>query len=136
MIVVDCCVAMSWVAAQSPEDEDYGGRVAQLGMQDERLLIAPTIMPVECCHALLRRSRRERWSRSRLMSATELIRQHGVRLRRELKDMAGHARFALEHNVQGDDALYLSLAIKTGASLATMDKGLRAAAARFNVPIF
>lgn len=136
MIVVDACIAMSWVAPHSMEDEAYGERVSAAGRNTPRSLIAPSIMPAECGHALLRRSRRERWSPSRLQSATDLIQQHAVRLKRSRKTITDHVRFALEHNVQGYDAHYLSLAMETGAAIATMDKGLRAAAARWKVPIF
>jgi|APAga8741243762_1050094.scaffolds.fasta_scaffold04824_7 predicted nucleic acid-binding protein len=136
MVVVDACVAISWVAPHSKEDEVYGERVSTLGRMVPRSLIAPVIMPDECCHALLKRSRRERWSRSRLRSAADLIEQHAVGLLKQRKTMSDRALFALEANVQGYDAHYLSLAIDTGAAIATMDKGLRAAAARLNVPIF
>ena len=136
VVVVDACVAMSWVAPHSKSDEEYGARVSKLGRESPRSLIAPSVMTAECCHALLRRSRRERWSRSRLVSATDLITQHSVLLRRNRRSISDHVRFALEHRVQGFDAHYLALAIETGAAIATVDKGLRAAAERFNVPVF
>lgn len=136
MVVVDACVAMSWVAPHSKADEEYGARVSEHGRSTPHALIAPAVMTAECSHALLRRSRRDGWSRTRLVSATDLIVQHAVRLRRNRRSVSEQVRFALDHHVQGFDAHYLALAMETGAAIATVDKGLRAAAVRCNVPIF
>jgi len=136
MVVVDACVAMSWVAPHSKSDEDYGARVSEHGRSTPHSLIAPAVMTAECSHALLRRSRRDRWSDTRLVSATDLIVRHAVRLRRNRRSVSEQVRFALDHHVQGFDSHYLALAIETGAAIATVDKGLRAAAQRAGVEVF
>jgi predicted nucleic acid-binding protein len=49
--------------------------------------------------------------------------------------IATHVRFAVRHHTQGFDAVYLGLALATGAKIATLDKGLLAAAKRAGVLI-
>lgn len=43
---------------------------------------------------------------------------------------------ALHYELQAGDALYLELALRTGLPLATLDRGLRAAARRHSVALF
>ena len=50
--------------------------------------------------------------------------------------VAAQVRFAIRHHVQGYDALYLALAMQTGAALATFDGGLKTAARTVGVDLF
>lgn len=45
-------------------------------------------------------------------------------------------RFAVRRHVQGYDAVYLALALATGAKLATLDGGLKTAARAAGVELF
>lgn len=59
-----------------------------------------------------------------------------MRLYRALAPISSQVRFALQHHVQGYDAVYLGLAMALGASLATLDGGLRTAARAAGVALF
>jgi len=53
----------------------------------------------------------------------------------DLDDIGPLAQFAVTHELTAYDASYVQLALHYGAPLATLDRAMRAAAARLNIPL-
>ena len=53
----------------------------------------------------------------------------------ELDEIGPLAQFAVAHDLTTYDAAYVQLALQLGASLATLDRAMRAAAAALNIPV-
>lgn len=96
-------------------------------------LVAPLLMRTECAYVILKRSRALGWGDARAAEYAEFIDSVPVRYMNTNSPIASHVRFAVRHHTQGFDAVYLGLAIATGAKIATLDKGLLAAAKRAGV---
>ena len=131
MIVVDANVALAWVLQDTDEHRLYSAGIAELGHNGAEDLIAPSVLIGEVAYVLLRRGRDLRWGAARvaeMAEMAEIIDLFQVRLVEIAQPVATMVRFATRHNVSGFDAFYLALAMSAGARLATLDRGLRAAA--------
>ena len=128
MIVVDANVALAWVLQDTDEHRLYSAGIAELGHNGAEDLIAPSVLIGEVAYVLLRRGRDLRWGAARVAEMAEIIDLFQVRLVEIAQPVATMVRFATRHNVSGFDAFYLALAMSAGARLATLDRGLRAAA--------
>ena len=136
MIVVDACVGLAWVLDDSEERHRYGAEVAQAGLERRRQLIALMAFHAECSYVLLKRGRAGRWGEARIAECAELIDFFAVKPYAVQQSIVSQVRFAVRHHVQGYDALYLALAMQTGAALATFDSGLKMAARIAGVELF
>lgn len=132
MVVVDASVALAWVL----DDTDAAHRYSADVVQDGDALAAPRIITTECAAVLLRRGRALKWGAVLTAEYAEVIESFPMRLYRTLAPISTQVRFALQHNVQGYDAVYLGLALALGARLATLDGGLRTAARSAGVELF
>lgn len=135
-IVVDASVALAWVLEDTEARHLYSAAVAEAGFTGRELLIAPTILPAECSYTLLKRGRRARWPGVKTAEYAEVIGLFDIELRPIEPSIAAQVRFALRHNAQGYDALYLALAMETGAKLATLDNAMRSVARAAGVLLF
>lgn len=137
-VVVDSNVALGWLVLETDKDSlhRYADRLADAVALEEAELIAPYVFNAECAYTLLKRGRAQDWSESLIQAYAELIPLYAVGMDDDIMPLPEHVELALEHNVQGFDALYLALAIERKAALATADKGLRAAAERAGVELF
>lgn len=136
MIVVDASVALSWVLPDTDEHHRYGTAVAPAGSADGRQLIAPAAFHVQCSYVLLKRGRAGCQGEARIAECAEVIDAFSVQPHAVQQAIAAQVRFAVRHHVQGYDALYLALAMQTGAALATFDGGLKTAARAAGVKLF
>ncbi len=85
--------------------------------------------------ALAKLGRSRRFSEAKIAEQAEMV-DLFIDLTYDLESRAASlARFAVRHNVQGYDAVYLALAMHLDAPLATLDSGLRAAARRAKVAL-
>lgn len=128
MIVVDASVALAWVLPDTEERHQYAGSVAAAQRLGGQKLLAPVIFTAECSYQLLKLGRARRWGSAKIEEYAEVIGIFMTELRAIEPSLASQVRFANRFNVQGYDALYLALALETGAELATLDNGLRNAA--------
>lgn len=135
MIVVDASVALAWVLSDTEERLRYSAQVAAAGMAGDKL-IAPAVFPAEIAYVLLKKGRGAKWGAAKIAEYAEVIDLFRVELYEAPQSIAARVRFAIRHHVQGYDALYLALAMSTGAILATSDAGMRIAAAVARVKVF
>ncbi|MDH0863588.1 type II toxin-antitoxin system VapC family toxin [Mitsuaria sp. GD03876] len=137
-VVVDSNVALGWLVLRKDNEalHRYAGRLAESSATAETRLIAPYVFTAECAYTLLKRGRAQGWPEEELQMYAELIDMYPVAMDEDVMPLPEHVDFAMEHNVQGYDALYLALAMEKKAALATADKGLRAAAERAGVELF
>ena len=77
-----------------------------------------------------------RWGEAHIVECAELIDFFAVRPYVVQQSIVSQVRFAVRHHVQGYDALYLALAMQTGAALTTFDGGLKTAARIAGVELF
>ncbi|HEV6966709.1 type II toxin-antitoxin system VapC family toxin [Roseateles sp.] len=136
MIVVDASVALAWVLDESEVNHQYAADVAAAKLEGDEELIAPMLMAQECSYRLLKIGRTKRWGGALVAEYGETIDMIGVRYLDQLSTVSGLVRFAVRRHVQGYDAVYLALALATGAKLATLDGGLKTAARAAGVELF
>lgn len=136
MIVVDASVALAWVLDESEANHQYAADVAAAKLEGDEELIAPMLMAQECSYRLLKIGRTKRWGEALVAEYGETIDMIGVRYLDQLSTVSGLVRFAVRRHVQGYDAVYLALALATGAKLATLDGGLKTAARAAGVELF
>ncbi|MBB3296226.1 type II toxin-antitoxin system VapC family toxin [Mitsuaria sp. TWR114] len=137
-VVVDANVALGWIEAldQGPDLHDYAAKLGRALANDEAYLIAPYVFHAECAHSLLKRSRSGGWPPGTVQDYAAMIESYRVVLHPEITPLLEHVDAAVKRHVQGFDLLYLDLALATGASIATKDRGLIAAAERVGVRVF
>ncbi|MFX1681544.1 type II toxin-antitoxin system VapC family toxin [Mitsuaria sp. CC2] len=137
-VVVDSNVALGWLALRKDSESlhRYAGRLAEASATKEARLIAPYVFTAECAYTLLKRGRAQGWPEEELQMYAELLDFYPIAMDEDVMPLPEQVEFALQHNVQGFDALYLALAIERNAALATADKGLRAAAELAGVEVF
>lgn len=136
MIVVDASVALAWLLDESEANHRYSADVAAAKLEGDEELIAPMLMAQECSYRLLKIGRTKRWGEALVAEYGETIDMIGVRYLDQLSTVSGLVRFAVRRHVQGYDAVYLALALATGAKLATLDGGLKTAARAAGVELF
>jgi predicted nucleic acid-binding protein len=100
-------------------------------------IVVPNHWPVEISNGLWANIRRGRISASDIfgISASLSTFELTVDLSISLHDIAALTQFAVEHGLTAYDAAYLRLAIDRGAALATLDRAMRVAAKRLDVPL-
>ncbi|MBW2000641.1 MAG: type II toxin-antitoxin system VapC family toxin [Deltaproteobacteria bacterium] len=132
--VVDNSVVMSWCF----KDESNSYSDAVLDSLKECTAFVPTIWPLEVVNVLLVAERRRRLSRADSIRFITLLTQLPIVLEEEqppimMKELLALAR---ENRLSSYDASYLDLAMRKGLPIATLDRKIRAAAARTKVAIF
>lgn len=128
MLVVDSSVLLS---ALLP-DEDGADLTTLVAAHED--LIAPTLLWVELRNVVLAAERRGRLGEEVADAILAAIDDLGVVLDAEpASDVV--VRCARRHGLTAYDALYLELALRRGAHLATLDEQLRRAAQAEGVPL-
>jgi predicted nucleic acid-binding protein len=132
--VIDASITLSWLLA------DEGGG-ADLAVRDDLLKAETVWVPVhwrlEVCNSLWMAERRKRLDASGVAQAVALFTQLPVTLDAETNDRASGETLALarQHTLSVYDAAYLELALRRGASLASLDEPLRKTAKELGVGI-
>ena len=133
-LVVDCSVTMAWCF----EDECDDLADAVLDRLADGEAWVPSLWPLEVANVLVAAERRRRLTAADSARFVELLmglpivvddRSH----ERALSQVLAAAR---QLGISVYDASYLELAMRLGATLATRDTQLRAAAAAAGVPLF
>jgi predicted nucleic acid-binding protein len=131
-VVIDASVAASWLlASQATSTADA------LLAQGGESWIAPAIFPLEVRSLLLKLERRRLLTPQRTAEALEILEAIGVRAAPPdtLDDLDDVIALARACALSPYDALYLDLALHTGARLASRDGALLAAARAAGVEI-
>ncbi len=131
--VLDASVALAWVL-DNPIPE-YATRVRQAILSGKRALV-PTLWHLEIANGLVTAERRRDLTNADVEAALEQIQitvgqaidtdESPVRVREILAS-------AQSHRLTAYDAVYLDLALRERLPLATLDKGLRAAATKAGI---
>ena len=122
-IVVDASVAVAWLL----EDEDEPDTVAPLRALMARETFVPQLWHVEIRNALLSAERRGRITPDQVAERLADLKTLSIRTDQE-PDFDATLELARDHRLTFYDALYLELAIRRDASLATLDNALAKAA--------
>lgn len=132
-LVLDASVALSWVFPDEAGQSTYS--ILQ-GSEEYRLLV-PSLWALEITNALLVGERRGRLRAVDVRRFVSILEELGViqealPLQAVLQTVLPLAR---EHQLSTYDAVYLDLAIREGAVLATLDGAMRTAARKEDVAL-
>ena len=130
--VLDASVAVAWCF----EDENSAAADAVLNQMAKAEAVVPAIWRVEVASALLAGERRTRGKPAETALALDLLGSLNIRVDEdalpEWEQLIGLAR---SEKLSVYDAVYLSLAIRKGLALATLDAGLKRAARSVGVKL-
>ncbi|MBN2495003.1 MAG: type II toxin-antitoxin system VapC family toxin [Deltaproteobacteria bacterium] len=131
--VVDNSVVMGWCF----EDESSEYADAVLDRLTKSEAIVPGIWPLEVVNVLLLAERRGRISRSGAMRFIELLRSLPIVVEQEPpgRVFSEIRSLAREAEITAYDASYLDLALRDGLPVASLDKAMRRAASRLQIPV-
>ena len=133
MIVLDASLMVEWLATREGHilaREVYGS------LPDVPIRV-PGHWALEICNALRPDIRSKKLSISDLHVIMERFDLLDIRAEPpvDLDDIGPLAQFAVAHDLTAYDAAYVQLALQNNATLATLDKAMRAAAQRLNIPV-
>ena len=129
-LVVDASMALAWLF----DDEDHPGVEAALERLKEEGAIVPQLWHLEIRNALLSAERRLRISLEEVGERLEAL--DGLPIQTdEQPDYQVAFDLARKHGLSFYDALYLELANRQRAGLATLDRALGRAASSEGVPL-
>ena len=133
-LVVDASMTLSWLL---PDEQS----ALSLAVRDELLKAESVWVPahwrLEVCNSLWMAERRKRLDATGIAQAVSLFTQLPAVVDQETNGRAGGETLALarQHMLSVYDAAYLELALRRGASLASLDEPLRAVAKKLGVPL-
>lgn len=130
-VVLDASTALSAVL---PDERSSSAR-AIVEAAAERGVIVPSLWACEIQNALVIAVRRGRCSERTASEALEILRSLADEVV-EPRGLGTEYRLAITHQLTAYDAVYLSVAIASGAALVTEDRRLRAAASAAGVDLF
>jgi predicted nucleic acid-binding protein len=133
-LVLDASMALSWLLP----DEDSGAALAVLAElpKTEGVWVAAH-WRLEVVNSLCMAERKKRLDAAGIAHAVSLFTQLPVLVDPETDEHASAETLSLarHHTLSVYDAAYLELALRRGATLATLDGSLRAVAKQLGVPI-
>lgn len=129
--VVDTSVTMAWCF----EDEASEAADAVLDRLAREGGRAPLLWRYEVSNVLLIAERRGRVSEFQVTNVLTQLLELPISLEETPASMETLLATGREHRLSSYDAAYLSLAVRQGIPLATLDKGLRKAALTAGVPL-
>jgi len=134
IFIVDNSVVMSWCF------KDKSNKYADIVLDNlkKSSAVVPPVWPLEVANVLLVAERRKRLTEADSMRFLTLLNQLPITVEagEPEKMMLRIISLAREHRLSSYDASYLDLAMRKGLPIATLDKGLRAAAQKTKVRIF
>ena len=129
-VVVDASMAVKWFAAESDS------AAADQLIEDERILMAPDIMPVEAANAWWKKVRRGEMHKADMEQALANLLALGVEWIPMPSLVERAATMAVDTGQTVYDCTYLVVCADRGASIATADERMREAAERMRVKIW
>ena len=129
-VVVDASMAVKWFA---PEVDSV---MADQLIEDERILVAPDIMPVEAASAWWKKVRRGEMNKADLEQALANLLAMGVEWIPMPLLVERAATMAVETGQTVYDCTYLVVCAERGAAIATADERMRGAAERMRLKIW
>ena len=132
--VIDNSVVVSWYF----KDEANAYTLAVLRGLDAAQAIAPAIWPLELSNALLVAEHRNRLTEAETAHILTVLHSLSISIEQEPPERvwAEILQLARTQRLSTYDASYLDLAMRMGSPIATLDKALRNAARKVNVPLY
>ncbi len=135
-LVLDASVALAWfLEGDSEPQRGYAQGIGELIADEHPTLIVPSVWHVEVGSALIRDRRAGRIGADALVSALSRLEQLPIETHHQAYAPRQIVRLAVHYHLAGYDALYLELADKLRLPLATIDRGLVAAARRRDIAL-
>ena len=133
-LVLDASLALSWLL---PDEASAVSVAAQAELSKAEDVWVAAHWRLEVANSLCMAERRKRLDATGIAQAVALFTQLPVRVDPETNDRASAETLSLarQHALSVCDAAYLELALRRGATLATLDRDLRAVAKKLGVPI-
>jgi predicted nucleic acid-binding protein len=135
VVVADASIALPWAI---PDQQDRASRRLWTAFRRSRLIVrVPVIFPIEVRNTLVRLESKGGLPQTAVVQFLRLLESLPLVVD-ALPDTAGLDRvddLRRLHGLTAYDGLYLDLAIRLGAPLATNDRELRAAAPHEGVPL-
>lgn len=123
--VLDCSVSAAWCLKDEASDEAR----RYLGLLSEGEAVVPALWTVEMTNVLVHAERRKRMTGEDAALALDLLDQLPIVIVEAGTNVMRRVRaVAFRHGLTAYDASYLDLAIERRIPLASLDRGLRAAA--------
>ena len=129
-LVVDASVALVWLF----DDEDQPGAERTLDRLEEDGAVVPQLWHLEIRNSLLTAERRGRISLDEIDERLDALSGLPIQIDED-PDLRSAFDLARRHGLSFYDALYLELAKRQRAELATLDRALGRAAASEGVPL-
>jgi predicted nucleic acid-binding protein len=129
-VVVDASMAVKWFAPESDSSE------ADQLIEDERILMAPDIMPVEAATAWWKKVRRGEMSKADMEQALANLLALGLEWIPMPLLVERAATLAVDTGQTVYDCTYLVVCADRGASIATADERMRGAAERMRLKVW
>ena len=129
-LVVDASVALVWLF----DDEDQPGAERALDRLEEDGAVVPQLWHLEIRNSLLTAERRGRISLDEIDERLHALNDLPIQIDED-PDLRSAFDLARRHGLSFYDALYLELAKRQRAELATLDRALSHAAASEGVPL-
>jgi predicted nucleic acid-binding protein len=130
-IVIDTSIAMAWCFEDEASKETDA--VLELLKQDDA--VVPSLWQLEVTNVVLVAERRGRITEAQATRFLDLLRRLPIRVDDSPTDMTSVLAAGRRHGLSPYDAAYLVLAERRALSLATLDRGLAAAARSAGVPL-
>ena len=133
MIVLDASLVIAWlVTEQLP-----AGDTDVYNDLPDNVLVVPGHWPLEISNALRSRIKSKRLSIANFHDIMERLDLLNVEVQSplELDEIGPLAQFAVTHELTTYDAVYVQLALQRRIPLATLDRAMRTAAAKLNIPL-
>lgn len=127
-MVFDASVALAWLLEEEDRPLDLGG------LEDDDAVV-PQIWQTETRNGLLLAERRGRVTLDEMYRRLESLLDLPISTD-DAPDYRAAFQLARTHGLTMYDAMYLELALRDGASLATLDRALRRAATAEGVGVF
>jgi predicted nucleic acid-binding protein len=133
-LVVDASMTLSWLL---PDEVSVLSQAVRDALPEAESVWVPAHWRLEVCNSLWMAERRKRLDATGIAQAVALFTQLPVTVDPETNDRAGSETLALarQHTLSVYDAAYLELALRRGATLASLDGPVRRVARHLDVSI-
>jgi predicted nucleic acid-binding protein len=131
--VLDASAVLAWVLDEDREIADQVDTALNAPAESTRRV--PAIFVAEVANALRTAVRRARLTAAQAQQAARIVDALALQIDSGAQVTGALLSIAIAHDLTAYDALYLELAMRSGARLVTQDAALRAAAIRAGVPV-
>lgn len=133
-LVLDASMTLSWLL---PDEQSESSVAVQSNMAEAEAVWVANHWHLEVANSLCMAERKKRLDAAGVARAVTLFTQLPVTVDVETNKHAGAETLSLarQHTLSVYDAAYLELALRLGATLATLDGQLRTVAKKLRVPI-